>query len=284
MATENLLNLKIHKLSQQQYDDLVNPSKPGTVDQTALYLTPDNHSHTFTGAGTVIKGSFKGMEQTASVSYTPAGAISTPNITVAPTNTTTNKVTNVGSAPELVYMDTTPDAITSWDAGELPSLELSQGTPPSATFTKGSGSASLSCTVSTGPNRIVTLELTHTHVASTLDFQSGDFPTATFSKGKLPALTYSEVASTKISGWNPGSVPTVEDQTVVTGISATSDTPTFTGTAATISHTHTPSGIITISTNRPGSGETANYTPAGTVSQPRSSDTVATVDTSQPNA
>lgn len=38
MRTENLLNLKIHKLSQEQYNDAL---ANDTIDSTALYLTPD---------------------------------------------------------------------------------------------------------------------------------------------------------------------------------------------------------------------------------------------------
>lgn len=37
-TTEDISTLKIHKLSQEQYDELV---KNGTIDETALYLTPD---------------------------------------------------------------------------------------------------------------------------------------------------------------------------------------------------------------------------------------------------
>lgn len=39
MITENLFTLKIHKLTQTQYDrELV----AGNIDESALYLTPDN--------------------------------------------------------------------------------------------------------------------------------------------------------------------------------------------------------------------------------------------------
>ena len=38
MITENLSTLKIHKLSQAQYDRAV---ENGTIDENALYLTPD---------------------------------------------------------------------------------------------------------------------------------------------------------------------------------------------------------------------------------------------------
>lgn len=45
MNTENLSTLKIHKLSQAQYDREI---AAGRIDENALYLTPDdtsNHNH-----------------------------------------------------------------------------------------------------------------------------------------------------------------------------------------------------------------------------------------------
>ena len=163
--------------------------------------TAASHKHNFTGTGTLIKATFNGTEQTASVGYTPEGTISTPTITVTPDTTTVNSITNVGT---------------------LPSASLS------------TGSASLSGSVSDGPNRTVTLSINYT--APVLTFEAGTLPT----KGS--------------------------NTTVVTGIkSASSSQPTFTGTAATISHKHTPSGTITVTTAAPGSGETANYTPSGSL-------------------
>jgi hypothetical protein len=38
MNTENLSTLKIHKLTQDQYNRIV---EDGTIDENALYLTPD---------------------------------------------------------------------------------------------------------------------------------------------------------------------------------------------------------------------------------------------------
>lgn len=40
MQTENLSTLKIHKLSQEQYEREVNN---GTIDAQAIYLTPDSN-------------------------------------------------------------------------------------------------------------------------------------------------------------------------------------------------------------------------------------------------
>ena len=89
-----------------------------------------------------------------------------------------------------------------------------------------------------------------------------------WSAGSAPSLTYSKVDADNITNWSAGTLPTKgSNTTVVTGIqSASSTQPSFTGTAATISHKHTPNGTVTITTGAPGSGETANYTPAGTIS------------------
>jgi hypothetical protein len=113
--------------------------------------------------------------------------------------------------------------------------------------------------------------LTLSHSNPTLTFSAGLLPTATFNAGSVPSLTYAEVLADNITGWLAGELPTKgSDTSVVTDISASASQPTFSGTTATISHTHTPSGTVSITTAAPGSGETANYTPAGTVSQPNS--------------
>ena len=133
---------------------------------------------------------------THSVSHTPAGTVSTPTITVTPNTTTVNSITAVGTLPSLAYEEVSADNITAWSAG--------------------SGSASLTGSVSSGPNRTVTLTLSHTHTA--------------------PSLTYSEVKPHKITTWSAGSLPTKgSNTTVVTSIkSATSTQPTFSGTPATL--------------------------------------------------
>lgn len=42
MITTNLSTLKIHKLTQAQYDNAVSN---GTIDENTLYLTPDEESN-----------------------------------------------------------------------------------------------------------------------------------------------------------------------------------------------------------------------------------------------
>jgi hypothetical protein len=48
MITENLSTLKIHKLTQTQYDREL---EAGNIDATALYLTPDEFDITLTQSG-----------------------------------------------------------------------------------------------------------------------------------------------------------------------------------------------------------------------------------------
>lgn len=87
MITENLLNLKIHKLSQAQYDKLIAGEIAGqTIDQTALYLTPDTgvngdviDTSTFyviagQKAGTTLgeRATAEGLNTTASGNYSHA--------------------------------------------------------------------------------------------------------------------------------------------------------------------------------------------------------------------
>lgn len=198
--------------------------KPGDV---VLY---EGYEFVWTGAAWEKlgdEGSFSLKTHTHTVVHKPAGTVSTPTITVTPNTTTIKKVTDAGSASSLTYTATTPDEITAWSAGTLPSLTFTQGSLPSASLSGGGISGS----VSTGPNRTVTLS----HTNPTLTFSAGSLPTATFDAGILPSLTYKEAASSKITAWSAGSAPTITDQTVVTGIkSATSSQPTFTGTEATI--------------------------------------------------
>ena len=49
MNTENLSTLKIHKLSQEQYD---REKDAGNIEETALYLTPDNEADFVVEQGT----------------------------------------------------------------------------------------------------------------------------------------------------------------------------------------------------------------------------------------
>ena len=128
--------------------------------------------------------------------YTPSGTVSTPTIEVIPNTESINSITAAGEVPALSYTATTASNINEWAAG--------------------SGSASLTASVSDGPNRVVTLTFTHEHIS--------------------PTLKYTDTPSSKIDSWKAGSTPTYSDKTVVTGIkSATASQPTFEGTEAIIS-------------------------------------------------
>ena len=50
MTTQNLSTLKIHKLSQPQYDAEL---EAGNIDEYALYLTPDEESVKISDVATV---------------------------------------------------------------------------------------------------------------------------------------------------------------------------------------------------------------------------------------
>lgn len=178
------------------------------------------------------EGSFSLKTHTHTVSYKPAGTVTAPTITVTPNTKTVNSITAVGSLPSLTYEEVEASKITEWDAGSAPSLTFTQGSLPSASLS--GGSASLTGSVSTGPNRTVTL--THSHSNPTLTFSAGTLPTATFSAGSVPSLTYEDVSVANIKAWSAGTLPTKgSNTTVVTSIkSATATEPIFTGTPATI--------------------------------------------------
>lgn len=273
LGDEGSFSLKTHThtVTHTPAGTVSKPTFTGTeAGHTHSFSGSASHNHSFTGTGTLIKGTFSGTEQTASVSYTPAGTVSKPTITVTPNTSTVNSITAVGTLPSLSYTADTASEITAWNPGALPSLTYSEVEASKITaWSAGSGSASLTGTVtSSGPNRTVTLTLSHSHTAPSLTYSTvkPDNITA-WSAGTLPSLSYDSVDVDNITAWSAGTLPTKgSNTTVVTSIkSATSSQPTFTGTAATISHKHTPSGTITITTGTPGTGETANYTPSGTV-------------------
>lgn len=147
-------------------------------------------------------------------SYTPAGTVSIPTITVTPNTDSVNSITSVGTLPSA-----------SLNKGTLPSLTFGAGTLPSATFTQGT----LPNLTKSVANRCLTLTFT-AGTLPTHSFSAGTLPSATFSQGTLPSLTFSA-----------GTLPTMDpDIPVVTSIkSATSTQPTFTGTDATDLKTNT---------------------------------------------
>lgn len=100
------------------------------------------------------------------------------------------------------------------------------------------------------------------------DSVSGTYkPSGTISK---PSFTGSET-SVSVSGTPTGTVSTptfagTQGNVSVSGIpKGTVSAPTFKGSEGTVSVSGTPSGTVSVSTGAPASSETANYTPAGTV-------------------
>ena len=88
--------------------------------------------------------------------------------------------------------------------------------------------------------------------------------------GSLPTLTatYDDSNKRVTFSWSAGTLPTKTNKDVMTGAAAAlNETPTFKGTKASISHTLTPSGSVSIE----------NTTAGGTVSQPTFSGSKATI-------
>ena len=88
------------------------------------------------------EGSFSLKTHSHTASYTPAGTVSTPTITVNASDTTINSITDVGTLPSASLTD---------------------------------GGAILTGTISNGPNRTVTLSVNYT--APALTFDAGSLPT-----------------------------------------------------------------------------------------------------------
>ncbi len=226
---------KLYFVGTTSSDSSSSSSYATSYTNSKVYVGTDNCLYS-NGAKVATDAALVGHTHT--VSHTPAGTVSAPTITVTPNTATVNSITAVGSLPSLTYEEVPADNITAWSAGSAPSLTYSAVEASKITaWAAGSGSASLTGSVNTGPNRIVTLTLSHTHTAPSLTYNKVDADNITaWSAGSVPSLTYSEVKPHKITGWSAGTLPTKgSNQTVVTSIkSATSSQPTFSGTAATL--------------------------------------------------
>lgn len=195
------------------------------------------------------------IDHTHTVSHTPAGTISQPTFTGTEAGHThpfngsashdhtftgtpaehNHTFTGTGTLIKATFTGTEQTASVKYTpAGNIstPSITLTAGEDIDCDditeWLAGSGSltATISSTDATVANKVVTLGHAHTP----------------------PTLSYI-----------PKSVKQVAS-------AALDSAPTFTGTEADVSHTHTPSGTITVTTDTPGAGETANYTPAGGIS------------------
>jgi len=175
------------------------------------------YADTATGSTTIStadSASFSNGEVTASATYTPAGTVGTPTITVTPSTGTVNSKATDGSV----------------SAGTAASF--TRGTFNGGSFTQGTDSF-------TAP----TLTTSVSGETLTISFDEGSF---TQGSDSFTAATHGEDT---FSPNTPTSVtlPTFTPVTVATGIeSATSTQPSFTGTAATISSTGTATGDVTL--------------------------------------
>ena len=175
------------------------------------YKDTASGSVTFT---TADSAAFSNGVVSASATYTPAGTVSTPTITVTP-------------ATDSIPVKATDGSVSAGSAASFTS-----GTFDGGSFTQGTDQF-------TAP--VLTTSV------------SGETLTISFSQGSFTQGTDSFTAATHgadtFQANTPTSVtlPTYDSATVVTGItSATSTQPTFSGTEATISSTGTASGNVTL--------------------------------------
>jgi hypothetical protein len=149
---------------------------------------------------TVVNALATKVDTTFSHSYTPAGTVSTPTITVDESSTDVNTINTLGVLPELIWEEVIASNV--------------------STLSAGSGNASLTGSISESslslPNKTVSINFSHNHI-----------PTS---------FTVEPVKVQSVKNWNSGSLPTTSSKTVLTGVTATASAPTFQGTKTTIEH------------------------------------------------
>ena len=167
-----------------------------------------------TTLSTVDSASFTGGSASVSATYTPAGSVSTPTITVTPSTTSIQVLDQDGSV----------------SAGSAASF--TSGTFSGGSFTQGIDQF-------TAPS----LTTSVSGETLTIGFSAGSFSQGsdTFVAATHGADTFTTNTPTSVT------LPTFTAQTVATGITSASSTqPSFTGTEATISSTGTATGTITL--------------------------------------
>ena len=181
--------------------------------------------------------------------YTPAGTVSQPTFT----GDAHNHTASFTGTPQTVSVNYTP-------AGSV--------SQPTFTGNEHKHTASF-----TGTKQTVSVDYTPAGSISkpgiTVTTSTESIGTIT-GVGSLPTLTatYDDSNKRVIFSWSAGTLPTKTDKYVMTGATAAlNETPTFKGTKASISHTLTPSGSVSIE----------NTTAEGTVSQPTFSGSKATI-------
>lgn len=172
-----------------------------------------------TGSGsttlaTADSASFTGGAVNSTATYTPAGSISTPTITVTPSTTS-------------ISVKDTDGSVTAGSAASFTSGTFSGGS-----FTQGTDQFTAPTLTTTVANETLTIGFT----AGSFSQGSDTFVAATHGADTFTANTPTAVT-----------LPTFTSETVVDGItSATSTQPTFTGTEATISSSGTASGSVSL--------------------------------------
>lgn len=204
----------------------------------------DTASATYTPQGSVSQPTFSGTSATISASVTPSGSVSI----VTGTGTANYKPGGTVSQPTFSGNNVT------FSGTMTPSGTVSQPTFSGSNVTF-SGTITPSGTVSKPT-------ITVTPTTSSMYEITG--------VGSLPDLTFSVASENLTIGWSAGSLPTRSSKTVATGISsATSSTPTFTGTSANITTSGKATGTVSQPTFTGTSGNiTTSGKATGTVSQP----------------
>ena len=185
-----------------------------------------------TSAGTCTpNGSVTISKGTGTANYTPEGSVSKPNITVTPSTTTVNSITNVGTLPSL----------TTTVSGETLTIGFSQGTLP----TKGSNTTVMtgaSAALAEAPSFTGTgVQLKGTFSGSSTSVSVKGTPTGTVSK---PTFTGT---GTQLKASFSGTSKTVSVSTKLGAIfegDAIALRPSFSGTEGNISVKGTATGNV----------------------------------------
>ena len=255
----------------------------------------------YTPAGTVSKPTFTGSASSGSTTYTPAGSVSQPTFTGTEATITITH-TPKGNVSQPTFTGTAGKASATYTpAGSI--SKITHTPAGSVIISKGTGTANYtpegSVSQPTFNGTQATIESSYTPAGTVTAPTITVTPsTATVNSitavGTLPELTmtYTESSKNLTFSWSAGTLPTKgSNTTVVTGISAASSAPTFTGTAGTATATYTPAGSVSkptftgtgaelkgsfsgtkfeVTPTFSGTQATieSSYTPAGTVSKP----------------
>ena len=264
MADANTANGKLSTVDSASFD--YTPS--GTVNVTlkdSETATTLKSSGTFTPSGSIkgeaISGGSiavtLGEETTATGkatvsygSYTPAGTVSTPTITVTPTTANVNVVSVNGTLPSFTAGTFTANVPTKIDTTKFSGGSMTTGavtfptltaasvaTKPTATFAK----QGLIASVGSGTDE-ETLILSEASTGSAVtdvtinggSLNGGSYTAPVLTPASLAEGFYTEgkAASKTDDTFKAGALPTLAEKAVMTGATASSGTISFTGTEA----------------------------------------------------